>query len=134
MPANTSKLLVVDAANVVGSRPTGWWKDRAGAARNLHTQLVSALEAGRLEPGVVLVLEGKARDGVPENTEGDLHVVHAGGSGDDAIVALVEHATGDGDSVTVVTADRELRDRAQRLDASVVGPKWLLELLGALGT
>jgi hypothetical protein len=25
-------LLVSDAANVIGSRPTGWWRDRPGAA------------------------------------------------------------------------------------------------------
>ena len=28
--------LVVDGANVVGSVPDGWWKDRAGAARRRH--------------------------------------------------------------------------------------------------
>jgi hypothetical protein len=32
-------VLVVDAANVVGSRPDGWWKDRPGAARRLHEEL-----------------------------------------------------------------------------------------------
>ncbi|MET1154451.1 NUDIX domain-containing protein, partial [Arthrobacter sp.] len=32
-------LLVIDAANVVGSRPDGWWKDRAGAARRLLASL-----------------------------------------------------------------------------------------------
>jgi hypothetical protein len=25
-------MLVIDAANVIGSRPTGWWRDRPGAA------------------------------------------------------------------------------------------------------
>ena len=29
-------VLLVDAANVVGSRPTGWWRDRAGAMARLH--------------------------------------------------------------------------------------------------
>ena len=37
-----STVLVVDGANVVGSRPDGWWKDRAGAARRLHEHLVVA--------------------------------------------------------------------------------------------
>jgi hypothetical protein len=32
-------VLVVDGANVVGSRPDGWWRDRAGAARRLRDQL-----------------------------------------------------------------------------------------------
>ena len=31
----------VDASNVVGSRPDGWWRDRTGATR----RLVAALEA-----------------------------------------------------------------------------------------
>ena len=35
--------LVVDAANVVGSRPDGWWHDREGAASRLASQLVGAL-------------------------------------------------------------------------------------------
>ncbi len=37
--------VVVDGANVVGSRPDGWWHDRAGAARRLAGQLVAALVA-----------------------------------------------------------------------------------------
>ena len=53
--------LVVDAANVVGSRPDGWWKDRAGAARRLHEQL---LVADLSYDEVVLVLEGEAKGGV----------------------------------------------------------------------
>ena len=36
------QVLVVDGANVVGSRPDGWWKDRAGAARRLHEELMVA--------------------------------------------------------------------------------------------
>ena len=36
-----SRVLVVDGANVVGSRPDGWWKDRAGAARRLHEALLT---------------------------------------------------------------------------------------------
>ena len=35
-------VLVVDAANVVGSRPDGWWRDRPGAARRLHERLLTA--------------------------------------------------------------------------------------------
>src|ERR1700741_2715903 len=52
--------LIIDAANVVGSRPDGWWKDRAGAARRLHEQL---LVADLPYDDVVLVLEGQAKGG-----------------------------------------------------------------------
>lgn len=30
--AGADPMVVIDAANVIGSRPTGWWRDRAGAA------------------------------------------------------------------------------------------------------
>lgn len=128
-PGDYEPMLVVDAANVVGSRPTGWWRDRAGAAENMYRRLADALHAGRLQPPVVVVLEGEARRGVRAGADDGLRVVHAPGSGDDAIVALVAQAADDAEPVTVVTADRKLRERAQRLRASVVGPRWLLDLL-----
>ena len=71
-------VLVVDGANVVGARPDGWWRDRAGAAARLHDRLVAA----DLGTDVVLVLEGRARPGVPEGTQGRVRTVHATGSGD----------------------------------------------------
>jgi hypothetical protein len=115
-------LLVVDAANVVGSVPDGWWRDRAGATTRLRDRLVRVAAdgipglAGPVE--VVLVVEGQAR--AVATTEG-VRVVSAPGSGDDAIVDLVGSEPGDRTRV-VVTADRELRDRVQRLGASVLGP------------
>jgi hypothetical protein len=115
-------LLVVDGANVVGSVPDGWWRDRAGAAIRLRDRLVRTTPAGLPDlPGpveVVLVVEGKARD-IPE-TPG-VRVERAPGSGDDLIVDLVE-AAGDGRRVVVVTADRELRRRVTALGAEVRGP------------
>jgi selenocysteine lyase/cysteine desulfurase len=33
--------LLVDAANVVGSRPDGWWRDRAGATARLLARLAA---------------------------------------------------------------------------------------------
>jgi hypothetical protein len=66
-------LLVVDAANVVGSVPDGWWRDRTGAAIRLRDRLVPIASDGLADlPGpveVVLVVEGRARD-VPAS-EGD---------------------------------------------------------------
>lgn len=146
------RVLIVDGANVVGSRPNGWWRDRAGAARKLHDQLVagqsdiagghshsdsgSGSESGASElacRSIVLVLEGVARGGQPVGVDGVIHTVHAAGSGDDEIVAqtvaqTVTHAAR-GDDVTVVTADRELRERVAQAGGSAVGPSWLLEQL-----
>ena len=114
-------VLVVDGANVVGARPDGWWRDRAGAAARLHGRLATAsLPVDR----VVLVLEGAARPGVPQGIVGVLETVHAPGSGDDEVVAQVARAAVDR-RVTVVTADRGLRTRVAAHGAHVVGPGWL---------
>jgi hypothetical protein len=117
------RVLVVDGANVVGSRPTGWWRDRAGAARRLHRQLVAA-DLGY--DVVVLVLEGEAKRGQPIGAEGAIHTVHARGSGDDAIVEQVRRRSDVGDDVVVVTADRALRERVTAAGGSSLGPSWLL--------
>lgn len=128
----TDPLLVVDAANTVGSVPDGWWRDRAGATSRLRDRLVplaaEGLPAGAAGPDwargvpleVVLVVEGAARrvTGVP-----GVRVVSAPGSGDDAIVALVAAEASDGRHCLVVTADRGLRDRVRALGAEVTGPR-----------
>jgi hypothetical protein len=120
--------LVIDAANVVGSRPTGWWRDRPAAARAFVERVRAATRTGRLVEPVVVVLEGAARGGVEAATAHGVSVVHAPRSGDDTLVAVVEEAA---DEVTLVSADRALRDRAQALGAHVASPGWLLGLLDA---
>ncbi len=122
----SERLLVVDGANVVGSRADGWWRDRAGAASRLHAALRSAaLPADR----VVLVLEGRARPGVPEGADGDVLTVHAPGSGDDEIVRRAGDGVRSGAAVTVVTADRALTARVEATGATVLRPGRLLALL-----
>ena len=132
-------VLVVDAANVVGSRPDGWWKDRPGAATRLLESLAAlATDGAPVEPGeeslpvvrrwprIVVVLEGKANDAadVP-----GVEVVRAAGSGDDAIVEQAARFAGL--PVTVVTADRALGERVRALGAETTGPGRLLALLGS---
>jgi hypothetical protein len=119
-------VLVVDAANVVGSRPDGWWKDRAGAARRLHEGLAVA---DTPYDEVVLVLEGAAKGGVRPGRDGHLRTVHAPRSGDDTIVAEARAAAERGHRVTVVTADRMLQARVQGLGAVALSPSWLLDQL-----
>jgi hypothetical protein len=108
---------------VVGSRPTGWWRDRAGAAKRLH-MAIAATDLGY--DLVVLVLEGDARRGQPMGEDGALHTVHAPGSGDDTIVAQARTRSAEGGDVVVVTADRALRERVAAAGGSAVGPTWLL--------
>ena len=118
------EVLVVDAANVVGARPDGWWKDRAAAARRLHEQLMTADVAG----DVVLVLEGEAKAGVPAGRDGHVTVVHAPRDGDAEIVRQAHRAAEAGHRVTVVTADRVLAARVAKAGPTV-GPSWLLDRL-----
>ena len=115
-------MLVIDAANVIGSRPTGWWRDRAGATRRFTEQVRATVTSGRLDPPVTLVLEGRARAGADESDVDGVEVVHAPGEGDDTIVAIADAHR----RAVVVTADRRLADRVRASDAEVVGPSWLL--------
>ena len=119
MPA---PLVVVDVANVIGSRPDGWWRDRAGAAARLRDELAGA-PVGDLTPPVdlLLVVEGRASGVGPVD---GVDVVSAPGSGDDAIVDVVRAHAPDR-QVIVVTADRGLRERVTALGATTRGPRWL---------
>lgn len=114
-------VLVVDAANVVGARPDGWWKDRAGAAQRLHERL---LVADLPHDEIVLVLEGAAKGGVRAGRDAHLRVVHAARDGDSEIRRQAQSAVDAGKVVTVVTADRALG--ANVSPAQVLSPTWLL--------
>lgn len=121
-----AQVLVVDGANVVGSRPDGWWKDRAGAARRLHGRLATADTSYDV---IVLVLEGQAKGGVRAGRDGHLVTVHAVRDGDRSIVAATGEAIERGDAVVVITADRALTQRVEHLGARVMSPSWLLDAL-----
>jgi len=122
---SAAPLVVVDAANVVGSVPDGWWRDRAGATARLRDRLAAVAARGLpdLPPplDLLLVVEGAARD--TPAIEG-VRVHAAPGSGDDAIVELIAAEPADRTRV-VVTADRGLRERVSRLGARVLGPRAL---------
>lgn len=119
-------MLLIDAANVIGSRPTGWWRDRPGAARAFVERVRTAAQADRFAEPVVVVLEGAARRGVEEGSADGVRVLHAPGSGDDMLIAAANDADG---QVTLVSADRGLRQRAEALGARVAGPGWLIDRL-----
>ncbi|WP_107422979.1 NTP pyrophosphohydrolase [Streptomyces niveus] len=122
-------LLIVDGANVVGSVPDGWWRDRRAAAERLRERLVPLAVDGLPGAGIpgpvelVLVVEGQAR-GV-ESVPG-VRVESAPGSGDDLIAELAAGAAGW--PCVVVTADRELRRRVEAYGARCVGPRTVRQL------
>ena len=104
----------IDASNVIGSRPDGWWRDREGAARRLIDQV---REWADEDTTVVL-------DAGPDDllgTDGNVTVVRAPRRGrnaaDDEIVRLVDGR----DDALVVTSDAELARRVRALGADVLG-------------
>jgi 8-oxo-dGTP diphosphatase len=148
LSAGMDVTLIVDGANVMGSRADGWWRDRAGAMARLHGELAAlaaegiagpvpgepgpAGEAGaageatggRWFPHVDLVVEGRARAVLDLVAPAPgVRVVAARGEGDDEIAHLAGQLTG---KRVVVTADRELRRRCEAAGAAVAGPGWLL--------
>ncbi|HEY5847375.1 MAG TPA: hypothetical protein VIT42_11365 [Microlunatus sp.] len=128
-------VLLVDIANVMGSRPDGWWRDRAAAASRLlnlleplngaEVSLPAELGAARLSE-IRAVVEGAARraDG-PEAVS----VLRADQDGDSVIVEEADRLTAAGVTPLVVTADRGLRRRLPER-ALIAGPEWLNRLLG----
>ncbi|MGQ7313423.1 NUDIX domain-containing protein [Microbacterium arabinogalactanolyticum] len=132
--------VVVDAANVVGSVPDGWWQDRAGAAERLRERLSTWTGGGVAAPGlgvgadlwyplVSMVVEGAARE-IADAVDERVEIVRASDAGDDAIVEETRRLRDGGFSVTAVTSDRGLRARLEAVGAQVQSSGWLLERLG----
>jgi predicted RNA-binding protein with PIN domain len=109
---------IVDGMNVIGSRPTGWWRDRPGAMRGLVDELEAFAERSGDEVTVVF-------DGKPFELEsGSVDVMFASRCGrnaaDDDIAALVQRDDRPGE-LSVVTSDADLAARVRAAGAAVVG-------------
>jgi predicted RNA-binding protein with PIN domain len=106
---------IVDGMNVVGSRPTGWWRDRPAAMRDLVARLRV------LDEPVTVIFDGR-----PFEIEdaGGVEVRFARRRGrnaaDDDIAALVE-ASEEPEALRVVTSDGELAERVREHGATVIG-------------
>lgn len=123
--------LVVDGMNVIGSRPDGWWRDRDEAVRRLTVRLRRIAADEPLE--VLVVYDGREVAGAEAGRVGRLEVRYARRAGRDAADDRIIELLGEVDErTTVVTADRELRDRARAAGAAVTGPRELLARLDAL--
>jgi predicted RNA-binding protein with PIN domain len=110
---------VVDGMNVIGSRPTGWWRDRPGAMRKLVDELKEFAESGG-EP-VTVVLDGRPFDLDGGDAVTVLFASRRGpNAADDDIAALVE-SDDDPADLSVVTSDGDLARRVRDAGAAVVG-------------
>jgi hypothetical protein len=128
-------VLLVDIANVMGSRPDGWWRDRAAAATRLLSVLEPlngadvALPAGL---GSVRITEVRAVvEGAAKSAEGSeaVSVLRADSDGDSEIVEEANRLVASGKVPLVVTADRGLQRRLPER-ALIAGPGWLNCLVG----
>ena len=103
--------------NVIGSRPDGWWRDRAGAIERLAAQLERWAEASGER--VTVVLERRPRRVLEVRV---VTVEWASEPGRDAadheIVRRLGEWVAEGE-VTVVTSDRDLAARARAAGAAV---------------
>jgi predicted RNA-binding protein with PIN domain len=123
---------LVDGMNVIGSRPTGWWRDRERAWRELRRELERYARASGDD--VRLILDGRRPPGWREG--GAVEVAFARGergAGDEAIVARVA-ADPHPESLRVVTSDKGLAERVAELGAEVEGAgAFLRRMEGAAG-
>lgn len=129
-----SSVVLVDVANVMGSRPDGWWKDRAAAATMLLARMVPLVGQSVTDPDgapmrmerIIAVLEGASK---AAPTPAGIEVVRAARDGDSTIVAIADRCIAMGAEVLVVTADRGLRGRLPER-ARVAGPGWFNPYVG----
>ncbi len=98
--------------NVRGAIPDGWWRDRDDALARLVAAVAGHDWGGEW---VIVVADGRAPEGLPAGTTGDVELRYAGHSrpnaADDLIVDIVTAEDPADGPVTVVTSDRGLRAR-----------------------
>ena len=108
---------IVDAMNVIGTRPDAWWRDRHGAM----VRLVDRLERWAAASGedVTVVFERRPSPPIRSSV---IEIAYAPrpqpNSADDEIARLLDAET-DLTDVRVVTSDRWLADRARAAGATV---------------
>jgi hypothetical protein len=116
--------LIVDASNVMGARPDGWWRDKVGARIRLTVEVDEAAAGltehllGDRRAEVVVVHDGRPI----EMQVLDVHVGFAGHADD-----LITELAGAGD--LVVTSDRELVGRVEARGATAMGSGGFLRVL-----
>jgi predicted RNA-binding protein with PIN domain len=120
---------IVDGMNVIGARPDGWWRDRAGAMKRLVAELERLAAEGE---DVTVVFDAKPRE-PPHSDRIKIAFARRGGrdAADDEIVRLVASDPEPG-SLRVVTSDRGLAARVREHGADVIGAAELRRRLDEL--
>ena len=119
---------VVDAMNVVGSRPDGWWRDREGALERLITEVDRWAEGAGER--VVVVLEKQPRRPLETDAVEVAWATRRGrNAADGEIVQRLPQWLAEDPDLTVVTSDRDLAERVRSLGGAVEGAGGFLRLL-----
>lgn len=112
---------LVDAANVIGSRPDGWWNNPDKASRRFIDELDAFVRATGDE---VTAVFDRRLPGVEPGGHGAITVAfasrHGPNAADHEIVRIAEADPVPG-TLRVVTSDRRLAERVRGLGASVTG-------------
>ncbi len=118
---------IVDAMNVIGTRPDGWWRDRHRAMAGLVDRLERWSRAEQVD--VTVVFE---QPPVPPIESDVVTVAHAPAaapnSADDEIVRLIG-AQARPKQVVVATSDRTLAERVRSAGAGVIPAERLRDLI-----
>ena len=113
-----SERWIVDAMNVIGSRPDGWWNDPDEAMRDFARALDD--HAGSTGKDITVVFD-KDPGRLPETSHIDVVIARRRGrnAADYEIEQLVE-GEDDPQRLRVVTSDRDLADKVRAAGAKVV--------------
>lgn len=115
---------LIDGMNVIGSRPSGWWRDRPKAMRELVEQL-EAFATARSEDAVTVVFDGAPFDIATRVVEVRFASRRGRDAADDDIAELARPGH------TVVTSDADLAERSRARGANVEGAGGFRRLLDA---
>lgn len=117
---------LVDGNNVMGSRPDGWWRDRAAAQRRLLERVELWAEAEGADAAVVF-------DGPAQEVEGGgVEVAWAARRGPDAaddVIAARVRDDPDPARLRVVTSDARLAARVRAVGGETEGAGTFLRRL-----
>jgi predicted RNA-binding protein with PIN domain len=121
---------LVDGMNVIGSRPDGWWRDRAGAMRRLAGEL-DAFAAAAPADSVSVIFDGRPRDIGEHRHLAEVAFAPGGRNAADDEIARRVAQDADPSDLAVVTSDKELVDRVQAAGATVESVGRFRERLGS---
>ncbi len=120
--------LIVDGMNVIGSRPTGWWRDRRAAMAEFVEELAGY--GARSGEDLMVVLDSKPFE-LPD-TAGEIDVRFASSRGPDAaddVIVDIVGADAEPSAIVVATSDKELANRVRMLGGETISSSMLRRLL-----